>query len=508
MLRRNFLKSVLLFIFTLLFGFLFKREGRIVRATDNLPSVHVDSYGAKGDGLTNDTVAFQKACAVINQAGGGTLILSKKIYIVGLQDLAGTGGKRYSYKGQDIIKIQNCSKNLIIEGNGATLRAANGLKFGSFNPLTGAVYNPNMPFTNLDYRADVYYAMIHLLNNEKVIVKDLELDGNLENLTLGGLWGDRGRQCSGSGIMSVSNNTATFTNIYTHHQPLDGITIVKTNMTEEDDKNPHTLINVNSEYNARQGLSWTGGIGLTSINCKFNHTGKSRFMSSPGAGVDIEAQNSVCRDGMFFNCEIINNSGGGVVADSGDGGYTTFRSCIILGTTNWAVWPNKPQMRFEKCKIYGGIVNAYGSKNQKEATQFLYCEIEDKQSHNYNVYNPNYLINIGGDNILFEGCEITANTNKAIATMDKTKEEIFSNCIINHNNDRLPDKSFVSTFNGSKLRNTIFKELYVNPPKNGYFINVNDVNIEGIVIVEGPKTKWRSWSEKAGAVTGLLPFNN
>jgi hypothetical protein len=62
---------------------------------------------------------------------------------------------------------------------------------------------------------------------------------------------------------------------------------------------PHVLINITSEYNARQGLSWVGGKGLTVTNSKFNHTGRATFMSAPGAGVDIEAEESVCRDGMF-----------------------------------------------------------------------------------------------------------------------------------------------------------------------------------------------------------------
>ena len=46
----------------------------------------IQSFGAKGDGKTNDTEAFTKAAAFFNDRGGnGTLLISKGIYIVGKQ---------------------------------------------------------------------------------------------------------------------------------------------------------------------------------------------------------------------------------------------------------------------------------------------------------------------------------------------------------------------------------------------------------------------------------------
>ncbi|MEI6590145.1 MAG: glycosyl hydrolase family 28-related protein, partial [Verrucomicrobiota bacterium] len=48
-------------------------------------SISVKDFGAVGDGITNDTVAFQAAAAAINAAGGGKLIIPAGTYIVGLQ---------------------------------------------------------------------------------------------------------------------------------------------------------------------------------------------------------------------------------------------------------------------------------------------------------------------------------------------------------------------------------------------------------------------------------------
>ena len=58
-----------------------------------LPEVYIDSLGAKGDGITNDTIAFQKAADIINAASGGKIVLSNKTYIVGKQTLAGDNNK-------------------------------------------------------------------------------------------------------------------------------------------------------------------------------------------------------------------------------------------------------------------------------------------------------------------------------------------------------------------------------------------------------------------------------
>ena len=91
-----------------------------------------------------------------------------------------------------------------------------------------------------------------------------------------------------------------------------------------------TLIRVRSEYNGRRGLSWTGGNGLTAIDRQFNHTGRGALSSSPAAGIDIEAEDGVVRNGLFINCEVINNVGPGMgrIGDSAD---ITFQRCTFIG---------------------------------------------------------------------------------------------------------------------------------------------------------------------------------
>jgi hypothetical protein len=46
------------------------------------PVLNLRSYGARGDGRTNDTDAFVRAAADLNAAGRGTLLIPPGTYIV------------------------------------------------------------------------------------------------------------------------------------------------------------------------------------------------------------------------------------------------------------------------------------------------------------------------------------------------------------------------------------------------------------------------------------------
>ena len=466
--------------------------------------INVKDYGAVGDGVTNDTTAFQRAAEAMNSAGGGKLIVPNGIYIVGRQSFAGTTGLGYSYQAESILKIMNCTKPVIIEGYGAVLKAAPDLKLGSFDPVTGDSYDPpEDPFVDQNYRADAYWGMIQIQDNALVKISNLELDGHLSSLVLGGGWGGGGRQCAAYGIFAYGNTNVLIENVYTHHHGLDGIVIGYQGLTSDDLARPHTLVNLISEYNARQGLSWVGGRGITAINCKFNHTGKSRFSSSPAAGLDIEAESSVCREGLFLNCEFINNVGLGVVSDSGDGGYSTFKNCTIWGTTNWSIWPRKPHMVFEDCYIFGSAVNVYGSADPLEATKFIRCHFEDKALPEAGVYNNTALVIFYGDNVLLDGCTFIANNIKGLYIDGTGSKEIIKNCTITHKWAPPTDHDFLSLIRGSILENVTFLEDLGETP-NQYAIELQGVTALGNCSVSGPKAKAYNWS---WGITGNIGQN-
>jgi hypothetical protein len=460
---------------------------------------NVREFGAKGDGATNDTAAFQRAAEAVNRAGGGTLVIPRGVYVVGAQDFAGRAGAGYAFRAQSVLAIKDCRRPVVIEGAGATLRAANGLRFGAFHPVTGRPHQPTLPFTDFSYRADAYWGMINLEGNADVTIRGVELDGNAAGLVLGGMWGDTGRQCAAAGIHAYSNAKLVVEDVHTHHHGLDGVVIGFRGLTERAGPRPHTLTRVRSEYNARQGLSWVGGIGLTATDCRFNHTGRGRFSSAPGAGVDIEAEGSVVRDGRFVRCEFINNTGAGMVADSGDGGYSTFEQCVFWGTTSWSAWPRKPGLRFADCRFHGSIPNPFGSPDPALAVQFVRCHFEDRE-HANGVYRSTALVEVDGDNILFDGCTLIANRTRGVYIDGAGTREILRDTRIIHRHAALPHGDFQSLVRGASLQNVRFSDETRAAAAARWYISVDRVRVGPGVEVAGPHTRWGHINAPLGPV--------
>ena len=461
------------------------------------PTINVKTdCGALGDGTTNDTAAFQSAATMLETAGGGTLVIPSGTYIVGQQ--THTAGDSQYYRTASIFNVSNLN-TLTIEGNNATLKQADGLRYGSFDRLTGAVYNPTtLPFVDSRYSAETGN-ILQVNQSLDVLIKDLTLDGNSGNYILGGQWGDSGRQIRGSGISLGKCKDVTIENVYTHHHGLDGIYIGWSGLTATDAATPHTLRNVTSEYNGRQGLSWVGGRGLSVYDSKFNHTGRGALASSPTAGVDIETTASVCRDGYFENCEFLNNGGPGMAAPAGDGGYTTFKGCTFWGTTSWSIWCSRPALKFESCNVYGSATHTYGSTDPTLATGFLGCNFEDTPWTNGQVYRSGYLYDTseGGENVTWEDCSFIANAQKPVWIGDNTNHEYLTNCNFTFKNATYVDKSYVSVIRGSFISGCHFMESFPLGSTNRYYINVGSTTVVGgssggDTIVDGPLVRWRN----------------
>jgi len=370
------------------------------------PTVNVKTdCGAKGDGRSDDIAAFQKAARLIQERGGGTLVIPKATYIVGGQKHV--AGQTPYYQTASVFQVEKLNF-LRVEGNGATLRFARGLHYGAFDPKTGEPYD-KMPDYDPKYAVSAG-AMLDISHSRHVTVRDLDLDGNSSAYVLGGGWGDTGRQLAGDGLLLYGDTDVQVKKVYSHHQGRDGVMIGWMGLKESDPATPHTLTDCTFDYNGRQGLSWVGGRGLTAIRCKFDHTGRVRvgtetLASAPGAGVDIEAEESVCRDGYFEDCAFVDNVGCGMVADSGDGGYAHFLRCTFWGTTNWSAWSAKPGLKYRDCNFYGSAVHTFGSPDSGLATTFIHCRFEDKPWTDGRVYG-NYLLDSdrGGDNVRFDRC--------------------------------------------------------------------------------------------------------
>ncbi len=419
----------------------------------------IKSFGAKGNGKTNDHAAFVKAATFFNNRGGnGTLVISPGTYLVGKQIFTKGAKDKRAYEAETILHISNV-KNMRIDGaQGSVLKYADGLRYGTFDPVTGKVFeHGNKAFTKREYQANLSYCILIEGSND-VSVTGLTLNGNSDKLVLGGSYGDVGRQIEHYGIYIRNSLNIVIDKMNVHHFALDGICV---DNDAKVPKNNIRILNSVFEYNARQGLSWIGGNGLFVKNCKFNHMGRGKFVSSPGAGLDIEAENGPVRNGVFENCEFVDNAGAGVVADSGDGGYCTFTACTFWGTTYWSVWITKPGFTFTRCNFYGSFVHGYDAPDEESATKFYSCNFEDKPYNGKQPYGTFLIETNGKRRVSFSDCNFIANKKKLCwvqATSDKPEEKYqFRDCRFIVKNADYQSGDFVGVLRGMAMKNCTFE---------------------------------------------------
>lgn len=393
--------------------------------------INVKDLGAVGDGVTNDTVAFQKASDAINAAGGGTIYIPPGEYIVGSQTLAGAFGMGYAYQAATIITIENCTKSVEIIGYGAKLKIANGLKYGAFNPVTGLPFASTAPFFDADYFAEVGRVISIEDNTGQVSIKGLEVDGNISNLALGGPAGDVGIQLAAYGVFGLDNKAVNLQDVYTHHNGLDGVyaNTPSTNGFNEQSY-PFLMTNVISEYNARQGLSYTGGKGLTAINCKFNNTGQGAFSTAPASGIDLEGEVSgYAVSGTFINCEIANNKSAGLLATVNFADVSFYR-CSFYGTTSaFALYILNPSVRFFDCYVAGSNSIAGLVLDEANRVYFRNCNFDSAGGWQgiSTTWTAEPIIGSSTGNPIFESCVFdTAGTN--VPLNFSTNNTIYRNC--------------------------------------------------------------------------------
>lgn len=439
--------------------------------------VHIKDFGARANSKQNCTEAFQKAAAYL-KVNGGTLIIDPGIYIVGKQWLSKSFTSGSAYFAEPVLSFIDAAFPIVISGYGATLKGADGLKYGSFNPITGEKDSIRKEGTRSSYYSSAF-TLINAVRCLSVTIKGLTLDGNSGKLNIGPPSGPEGIQLAATGISTYNNQYVSIEDCYIHHCALDAILIGWTGLKDTDPIYPHSIKNVKVKYNGRQGLSWVGGNNLTVINSEFSSTGKALnngkpVVSKPSAGIDIEIEESIIKNGNFINCLVNDNAGPGLLSIGYDTENINFKKVTFIGTTNSAAYPKRQCFSFDSCSFIGKVERIFGAADKSKAISFKNClfAMDKTKSPSGKVFGE-YSEFFEGENVVFDHCEFNA-ANKRLPLFNH-KEIVFLNCSFSQNSKE--------NFRASAS----FKGITKFTMKGKGKIDTSEANFEGVIIYNKKK---------------------
>lgn len=400
------------------------------------PVFRPETYGARGDGATNDTDAFVAMSAAVQVAGGGTIEFApRKTYIVGHQRFLGGRSTRgdivaetLSYLPSRIIFLRGLARGVTIRGNGARLRAADGLRYGTFDPATGHANEHKMPYGGNDI-AYPYDAMINLHDIAgPVRVEHLELDGNCDRYVWGGPRGDTGWQLPGNGMLIEGCAEVTIDGVESHHHGLDGLQC----------GSRHSFVVRNSRFhhNCRLNGNLRSGANFVATDCDFDFAAKGAHFSAPAGGFDLEAE--IAGDPIlsprFVRCRFRHNRYQGMAADSGDIWGASFDHCLFWsgahGESN-PVYISRPHFTFTSCTFGGPLIVLEPNIRDKRLPLFTGCLFTDDPrlgSLDRTVSIETSNINVASAGVMFRNCRFLFTRTRVPGVA--SPRVVFDHCVL------------------------------------------------------------------------------
>jgi hypothetical protein len=471
-----------------------------------------EMFGAVGDGSTNDTAAFQALGTALTAAGGGMVIFrAGAVYLVGGQTFAGATGKGYSYQAMPVLTVSNVN-GLHIAGNGARMQLVSGLKYGSFDPVTG---NAAASSTSADKAATIGSA-VRISSSKNIVIENLTVDGALATHTIGGNWDPPAIQLDATGLRLVDVENIHLNNVLCSNNGLDGIYLRGNRRTQYPIGSDNLLLtNVDCNGNGRQGMSWVGGHGLTVLNSRFRNTSQaSSYNGNPAAGVDIEPNNADwASQALFLNCSFENNLGVGLLADTGNSRGLAVRECefwagfsalegVTYGSGD-ALWTSRANLTVENCRIHGTMTHT------PPTGLFRRCSFDDAIHPIYGrsamQSRGQLLANCPG---AYEDCTFNVSKGGSFRTVFRNNA-YYRRCVFSHSGPNSPgsNSSSAEFSAGDVLEDCSLSDSYDVSYGNLYLVDANAV-IRGRVVNNGPSVGWGARLVNGGFVGELAAQDN
>lgn len=460
-------------------------------------------FGAAGDGVSDDHAAFRAMSSLIAQAGHGQISLAAKAtYLVGNQT---TGGVTY-LTAESPLEFDGLS-SLIVAMNGATLKTRGGLKFGTFDPVTGEPTAGSSTSTTAPSTQRAHIGMtIRATNVGMVRIADGFLDGNSAAQTIGGPISSAGWQFHHYGLFFRNCGQVVIDNVEGSNFLLDCWKYDQDGLTEDDDPRPFQMHNCRF-YNAGRNVGTIGGgNAITLLNCGHKNNGApiaggGRLTSGPGAAIDLEVTTAI---GLIRNVRII----GGVyeqgasglkciIADSGDTADVSIDGAHLIGE----LWLDQPRCVVRNCRINGHFTSLYGSGDPQIAALVENCDISDVTAGDTPQLNIGGSIVTGVDGVQMRNCSLWVTVSRIDLDGMITTDNSFTVAI---GTDLFPNREhFMLARSGIHRRMTIVDAMASNVPADGYYVSMTTATIEDSVIASASgKLKWMTWSAAGGGYSG------
>lgn len=346
----------------------------------NVRLVYAVDFGVKTDGSDNADALWELGQFISNATDPLYVIFPHGTSLVGSQEFAGATGKGYSYRpsyesrtwsdasAMGWFSIHQTNNDITLDMTGWTLKANDGMKHGSFDPVTGAVASDQISETpNRDYLAYQGY-LIKIFMSPNTKINGGITDGNLKSSSWGGKYGNIGYQVPSYNMWVNQSEGIKISQHVFKNSPVDGLYMQATGERSYLDIVPNTVVDTCFFQDCgRNCYSLTGGANIDIINPVITRSGSlatdiGTHFSGPEAGIDIEAEGGNPYNIRIHNPKIVNTGKCALMTVSVPGkvnDITVYGGVIQSFSSQGAVSNSgaSRNIKFKNVTIIGGIID-------------------------------------------------------------------------------------------------------------------------------------------------------